>query len=62
MKLKRSFSLDKDVVKLLTNEPNQSSFVNALLRREFRLDGQDSVEDLIKKAVAKEISRYQNQG
>lgn len=62
MKLKRTFSLDKDVVKLLANEPNQSSFVNALLRREFRLDGQDSVEDLIKKAVAKEISRYQNQG
>lgn len=62
MKIKRSFSLDKDVVKLLANEPNQSSFVNALLRREFRLDGQDSLDDLVKKAVAKEIAKYQNQG
>lgn len=61
MKIKRTFSLDEDAAKLLANEPNQSFFVNALLRREFRLDGQDSVEDLVKKAVARAIVEYQNQ-
>lgn len=62
MKIKRSFSLDEDVARLLAKEPNQSAFVNALLRREFRLDGQDSIDDLVRKAVAKEISKYQNHG
>jgi len=62
MKVKRTFSLDEDVAKLLADEPNQSAFVNALLRREFRLDGQDSIDDLVRRAVAKEISKYQNQG